>query len=327
MSRHGSASLGLRVRQGDRAALDQALRVIRDETAPKNERLELLGALADIHPPSARYSLIQCFRCAFHDDAIRKAALTALQSYDDATVADAAIDLYPRLGKDALPSAQLLLASRVSWSAQFAEAIQSGRIKPDTVPLNIVRKMHQYSNPKLDPLIQQLWPKSSGAQTTAAMEARIHHLAEVAQSGFGDPYNGRTLFQNTCATCHRLFGNGGDIGPDLTAYKRDDLDSMLLSIVNPNAEIREGFENYSVETKDGRSLSGFLTEQDNQRIVLRGLDGQNSTLDRSELSEFKAAGVSLMPEGLLDGFDDQQARDLFAYLRSTQPLVGSFARP
>jgi putative heme-binding domain-containing protein len=102
---------------------------------------------------------------------------------------------------------------------------------------------------------------------------------------------------------------------------------MLLSIVNPSAEIREGFENYSVETKDGRSLSGFLAEQDPQRIVLRGLDGQNTTMSRPDLLEVKAAGLSLMPEGLLDGFSDQQARDLFAYLRSTQPLVGSFAKP
>jgi putative heme-binding domain-containing protein len=102
---------------------------------------------------------------------------------------------------------------------------------------------------------------------------------------------------------------------------------MLLSIINPSAEIREGFENYSVETKDGRSLSGFLAEQDNQRIVFRGLDGQNTTMSRADLVELKAAGLSLMPEGILDGFDDQQARDLFAYLRSTQPLVGSFAAP
>jgi putative heme-binding domain-containing protein len=97
---------------------------------------------------------------------------------------------------------------------------------------------------------------------------------------------------------------------------------MLLAIVNPSAEIREGFENYSVETRDGRSLSGFLVEQDNRTIVLRGLDNQNVTLARAELEELKAAGLSLMPEGLLDSFTEQQTRDLFAYLRSTQPLVG-----
>ena len=36
----------------------------------------------------------------------------------------------------------------------------------------------------------------------------------------------------------------------------------------------------------------------------------------------KSAGMSLMPEGLLSAMSEQQVRDLFAYLRSAQPLVG-----
>ena len=144
--------------------------------------------------------------------------------------------------------------------------------------------------------------------------------------GTGDPYQGRTLFQNTCGNCHRLFGKGAAVGPDLTVYDRADIESMLLAIINPSAEIREGFENYSVETKDGRSLSGFLAEQDNRMIVLRGMDNQNVVLSRTDIAELEPAGQSLMPDGLLDGFNDQQTRDLFAYLRSTQPLVGEAPR-
>jgi hypothetical protein len=52
------------------------------------------------------------------------------------------------------------------------------------------------------------------------------------------------------------------------------------------------------------------------------LDNQNVVLARSEIAELNPAGLSLMPEGLLDGWKPQQVRDLFAYLRSTQPLVG-----
>ena len=77
-----------------------------------------------------------------------------------------------------------------------------------------------------------------------------------------------------------------------------------------------------METKDGRSLAGFLVEQDDRTIVLRGLDNRNVTLARADLEELKVVGLSLMPEGLIDGFSDEQARALFAYLRSTQPLVG-----
>ena len=77
-----------------------------------------------------------------------------------------------------------------------------------------------------------------------------------------------------------------------------------------------------VTTKDGRTLTGFLADKDKQVIVLRGVDGASIVVPQSEIQEMKAAGVSLMPEGLLSGLNDEQVRDLFAYLRSTQPLVG-----
>jgi putative heme-binding domain-containing protein len=173
--------------------------------------------------------------------------------------------------------------------------------------------------------VQQLAGKlfpNKGRPTTAEMEKQIKRLAGVIRGGVGDPYNGRTLFQASCAACHTLFGQGGQVGPDLTPYKRDELDTLLLNIVNPSAEIREGYENYLVEMKDERSLNGFLVEQNSQVVVLRGLDGQNAALDRKDIVKLGTSGMSLMPEGLLDGMNDQQARDLFAYLRSSQPLVG-----
>ena len=103
---------------------------------------------------------------------------------------------------------------------------------------------------------------------------------------------------------------------------RDDVAALLLSVVTPNAESREGYESFLITTRAGRVVTGFLVEQDPQMVVLRGLDGQNIPLARADVQEMKAAGVSLMPEGLLDALTEQQVRDLFAYLRITQPLIG-----
>ena len=94
----------------------------------------------------------------------------------------------------------------------------------------------------------------------------------------------------------------------------------MPSILDPSAEIREGFVNYLAETKDGRTLTGFLADQDAQVVVLRGLDGQDIALARSDIVELKPAGMSLMPEGLLEGLTDQELRDFFAYLRIPQPI-------
>ena len=95
---------------------------------------------------------------------------------------------------------------------------------------------------------------------------------------------------------------------------------MLLNVVNPSAEIREGFENHLVQTGDGRTLNGFIVEQDKQVVVLKGIDGQSLILPREEIDELRAVPTSLMPEDLLKSLTDQQVRDLFAYLRATQPL-------
>jgi putative heme-binding domain-containing protein len=78
--------------------------------------------------------------------------------------------------------------------------------------------------------------------------------------------------------------------------------------------------NQTVTTKDGRTLSGFLTSQDGSVVVLRGLDGQDVSLPRADIREIKASSTSLMPEGLLTGLKDQELRDFFAYLRIPQPI-------
>ncbi|MEO1995743.1 MAG: dehydrogenase, partial [Planctomycetaceae bacterium] len=120
--------------------------------------------------------------------------------------------------------------------------------------------------------------------------------------------------------CHVLFGQGGQIGPDLTTYKRDDLRRMLLNIVNPSAEIREGFENFVVLTTNGRILSGFRVDQDDRIVVLRGADGRNQIVERTRIEDMRAVPRSVMPDGLLKDLTEQQVRDLFAFLRATQPL-------
>lgn len=95
---------------------------------------------------------------------------------------------------------------------------------------------------------------------------------------------------------------------------------MLSSIVNPALEIREGYETFIVITTNGRIVSGFLVQNDDQIVVLRGVDGQNQIVRRVDIEEMNASAQSVMPEGLLRNLDQQQVRDLFAYLRSTQPV-------
>lgn len=319
MTRHDVASDALKLRTGDPAATRRALDTISDNRAGARQRQQLISVLGEIRPAAALDALLSIAGRDVNRE-IRKAALTALMGYDDARIPATVLKDYNHYAPDVRAIALGLLASRANWSLAFVQAVDQRRIQPDTVPLDGVRRMKLHTQPELATLITKHWPRA-GAATTAEMQQTIQRLGAIIQAGTGNPYAGQTIFNASCASCHTLFARGGKVGPDLTTCQRGDLDTMLLHIVNPSAEIREGYENILIETKDDRSLTGFLVERDAKVIVLRTPDGQNVTIEHSNVSEMRAAGMSLMPEGMLDTLNQQQVRDLFAYLRSTQPLA------
>ena len=96
---------------------------------------------------------------------------------------------------------------------------------------------------------------------------------------------------------------------------------MLPSILDPNLEIREGFAYVSVSTTDGRTLAGFLADNDAQVATLRIPNGENVRLPRKEIKVVTPMGRSLMPAGLLAGLTEKQLQDFFAYLRISQPIL------
>jgi len=247
------------------------------------------------------------------------AALTALAPYDDAAIGPEIIRVWSSLTDDVRHVAASILASRKSWALELLSAVNASRIDRSGISPDVVRRMTVYRDDRIAQLITRHFGSVEGA-TTADMQREIERLSKTLKSQTGDPYLGKKLFTAQCAKCHTLFGQGGQIGPDLTTYKRDELDNMLLHVVNPSAEIREGFETLLVITDDGRTASGFLVDRDSQVLVLRGSDGQNITLEQKKIEETQPQRKSLMPEGLLKDYSDQQVRNLFAYLRSTQPL-------
>jgi len=184
------------------------------------------------------------------------------------------------------------------------------------IPPDLVARMRLHASNELTRLLDKQFPKS--ASPTRALRAEA--IRKILAAKPGDLYRGEPIYTARCASCHTLFFKGGQVGPDLTRYQRDDLSTMLSSILDPNAEIREGYENFIATTKDGRILSGFLADEDTNTIVMRGFDGSSTTIPRDKLKALTSAGRSLMPEGLLNGLDDQQLRDLFAYLKISQPI-------
>ncbi len=319
LAKVGGDSLPLGVRQGRVDAVAKALRVAADPKAAVQERLQMIEIFGEVAQSSSVPVLLSLAE-RDSDPRIKTAALAALTLYDEPRIGTAVVALYSHLTDDPRSAADTLLSTRKNWSRELLEAVDAGRVDPRQIKPEVVRKMTVHRDPRIAALISKHFPHIKGA-TTAEMQAQIARLSSVLKPGAGgNPYKGKQLFNNSCAKCHILFGEGGRIGPDLTTFKRDDWLNMLINVVNPSAEIREGFEQVMVVTRDGRAVSGLRFDQDPQVLVLRGVDGQNITVARRDIEETIPQSKSLMPEGLLNGLKDQQVRDLFAYLRSSQPI-------
>ena len=319
MQKHNVGSPALRVRQGDAAAVQEALRVIRDDTANAALRLQFIEILGEAPQPGALPALLEIIGRTNSAPAHRSAALHSLLAYSDSAIGGKVVEAFPNLAPDVRAVALTLLSSRAAWSVALARAVSDGRIPSADVPRDVVSQMGRHRDQTLAVLLEKNWPAAK--PTNADAGKRFDHFQNILLNGAADPYAGKNLFNAACAGCHRLFAGGGQVGPDLTSYQRSDVAALLRSVVDPSAEIREGYEAVNVETKDERSLTGFIVERNDHLVILRGLDGRNVPLARTNVAELKTSGTSLMPEGLLDQMTPQQVRDLFAYLRSTQPLT------
>jgi len=320
MSKHGGQSMSLGIRQGDKAAIDKALKIVGDSKADNQKRLDLIQIFGEVKVPQSVPLLLNIIKNS-SDLQMQIASISALQQYPDETIGKVVTAQYPDMSDDLRSAAQTLVSIRKPWALAFLTAIDAGKINKDTVPIETARKMTVYSDAGISGLISKHFGSISGA-TTEEMQKQIAAQTQILQTGKEDPdrYAGEKLFQKNCGKCHKLFGEGGAIGPDLTAFKRDDVGRMLVNIVNPSAEIREGFETFLVVTEDGRTVNGFLADQDNNVIVMRSADGQSITIERDNIDEMLPQKKSLMPEGLLDKLSEKEVRDLFSYLRSSQPL-------
>ncbi|MCH7916769.1 MAG: HEAT repeat domain-containing protein [Planctomycetes bacterium] len=317
----GQSDLALGLRRGDKKSIDRALQRVADESADMADRLAYIEILGQINQPKAISTLTRLLRS--RHSSIKLAALKALQNYDDASIPRQILAAYHSTLLDehgVRATANRVMASRRPWALQLLDKVDQWHIKAETIRIDVVQQMALHGDPKIDSVIEKHWGKVRGTTPEAKKQeiARIETLLK-ARKGSGDSANGRLLFAQVCGVCHTLFDQGGQAGPDLTGYERDNLDFMLLAIVDPSAAIRAEFTNFHVETKDGRQLTGLIEEQDSNRIILRGVDNQTTLVPRTQIKTLQASSISLMPDGLSEAMNDQQILDLFSYLTSRTP--------
>ena len=311
--------MSLAIRQGHHQAILTALGfVVRDDPATEADRVKVIAALADAQADSAPPVLMEVLGRA-RSRTVREAALSAIGRFDDPQLVKKLLRLWSNFDAGMRERALLLLVSRRTWALELLNLVHRTELIPKSdVSATIIQSARLLG----DPEINQVADKYYGVQrvaTTAEKQRRIDQIAGILAQAGGKAEAGAKLFEARCSSCHQLFGQGGNIGPDLSGKERGNVANMLLNIIDPNASIREGYTLFQLKTKDGRTLVGFVDERDPARLVLRDPAGQRTTVPTSGIAEERALPNSLMPEGLLEGLSDQELRDFFTYLSAPAP--------
>lgn len=299
-------TLGLRL--GHKPAIEAALQVLADPKADRVTQQGILKVLGEIAVPQAVPTLVRMLETS---PALQADTLAALGRYDDAAIAEHIVTL--KLHRT--PAGMDLLAGRPAWAKRLIEEIAAKRLDGRSIPLETVRKLALHQELADD--ITQHFGRVSGA-TAKEKQTEMVRYASLLKRGKGDAAAGAAIYKNACGKCHKLFGEGGNVGPDLTGYERSNMLYWLENIVDPSAVIREEYMSFIIRTTNGQTLTGLISGQDKTTVTLKDAEGREIRLARTRIEDLRASPQSIMPEGQLRELSDQQVRDLFAYLMSKQ---------
>jgi putative heme-binding domain-containing protein len=134
-----------------------------------------------------------------------------------------------------------------------------------------------------------------------------------------NPAKGEAVFQNVCGSCHKMFGKGGNIGPDLTGSNRANLDYLLFNVLNPSGEIQDDYKLVVITTRDGRVYSGNVVSENERQVSLRVVGQGDQIISKSSIQSREVMPSSLMPVGLFDALPEQEVLDLVKYMKTMTP--------
>ncbi len=308
-----AAALGLLF--GDAGAESSLRGVVLDNSAQAEAREFALANLVDRRTAGLAPTL---FRLT-DDPALRGAAIRALAAYNDPETAATLLKRYASLAPAERDDVIATLAARPAWASSLVDAIRAGTVPRRDVTTTTARQILAFGDRKLAAALESSWGVlRPTARDKAPLIAKYRGILESDDLPPANLDRGHALFSRICGQCHKLFGEGGDVGPDLTGSDRANPSYILENVLDPSASVGKDYTLTTVATRDGRIVAGIVREQSPAALVIRTAS-ERLTLPRDEIEAVKTSNTSMMPEGQLDPLTPQEVRDLFAYLAASRP--------
>jgi len=303
---------------GDGRALDELKAMALDGKADVETRQAALQTLIESRPEDLR-TICESLLKVRH---LNTTAVRGLSLFDDPRIGASLAASYGAFHPLERPAVLDTLVSRKAFAMAMLDGVAKGSIPKSDLTAFHARQVRSMNDEALSKKLTEVWGelRDTPADKTAKVTALKSTLTPETLAK-ADKAKGRVGFNKLCGSCHTLYGQGGQIGPDLTGSGRDNIDYVLENLIDPSAAVTADYRMVVVATNDGRVLNGIIKAKTDRTITLQ-TQTEAITLPNSEIEAIKPSPQSLMPEGQLDPLTEAEVRDLIAYLmsRSQVPL-------
>ena len=297
---------------GDEAAVERVRQVLHDRKQGEPTRLAALSGLSNRRAKGLAADL----RRLISDGQLTIAALQASGGVNDPELLAAILARYPKMTPDERRTAVDVFTGRVEGASRLLAAVERQEIPSTDISATQARQIAALKNDGLLQRLEAVW--GTVRSSSADRVRRIQELQDLLTPGSlsrADLVAGRDLFRKTCSNCHRFFGDGRTIGPELTGSNRRNLQYLVSNIVDPSAAVPADFRQATVITTSGRVITGAISQRTDLGLVVQTANGE-VRLRSDEVEEVAISAQSMMPDGLLDKLTENQTRDLIAWLMS-----------
>ena len=243
---------------------------------------------------------------------LQSAAVKSLAGFGDKAVGEILIKGWPTYSPSLRRAVLEAMTSRADRVLVLLDAVEKGTVAANDLDPSRVGRLKTHPVAAVRARAAEVF-KIATNPDRAKVVAEYMPVALVA----GDATRGKRVFKAHCAACHKLAGEGNDIGPSLTStLPGKSTEDLLIAVFDPNREVDPRYVNYQAVTADGRSLTGIVAVETPTSVTLRRADGAEDTVLRANLESLRSTKLSLMPEGFEKQLVKAEVADLFAFLRA-----------
>ena len=304
---------------GDSRALESLRNVAVDRSANPWDRQRAVHSLVVKKAPNVASLLVELVS----DSDVRREAIRGLAEFDSASTPGMLIDKYMSFDNDSRQDALQTLSSRVTWGTSLIDAVESNQIPRKDVSAFTARQLQSLGDRQLSERITKTWGEMrTTSDDKAKLITKYKKLLTPETIKKANLISGRTLFEKNCANCHRMFGLGGAIGPEITGAQRTNVEYMLENLVDPSASVSKDFQMELIQTDAGRVITGLVVDESEKALTIQTAN-ERLVLPKSEIENRSLSKVSMMPDGLLQTMTNEQIRDMIGYLASPRQVEPS----